>query len=35
MARQKKSPDKKKTNGTSLGFEATLCSIADRLRGIA
>jgi type I restriction enzyme M protein len=33
MARQKKNPDKKKMNGTSLGFEATLWAMADKQRG--
>jgi type I restriction enzyme M protein len=33
MARQKKNPDKKKTNGAALGFEATLWAMADKQRG--
>ncbi len=33
MARQKKTDDKQKTNGASLGFEATLWAMADKQRG--
>ncbi len=33
MAQQKKTVDKKKTNGASLGFEATLWAMADKQRG--
>lgn len=33
MARQKKSPDRKKPNGDSLGFEATLWAMANKQRG--
>ena len=33
MARQKKTPEAKKSNGASLGFEATLWAMADKQRG--